>query len=248
MPEIASGVEFEHIAREWRCKWSSDGGGASIIGVQEFLDQLLGVILAFCPNAEVQRIVCGYHQDFKVITIVPHDEYKAWEDVKFSPEEKFLESIKSSYGVSQVETQTYTIASLTGHCPDGGELIEKWPGVFYNRMGREWRCKWSNDDDKASLVGIQKVVDKYLPQLKTIPDVQVQRIVCGGNLDFKLITSVPAENFQAFQDGGFCNEKAFMKDLSCVKGVSRLEEQSYTIQPISQIYGTIDMPEEPQEG
>ena len=78
-------------------------------------------------------------------------------------------------------------------------LITIVEGVEFNTIAREWRMKWSIDDDKKSLVEIQKVVDQYLPAIKSIDGVKdVQRIVCGGCLDYKLIISLPVDKYTAW--------------------------------------------------
>lgn len=54
-------------------------------------------------------------------------------------------------------------------------------GVDFDTVAREWRFKWSPDDDKASLVEAQKVLDEMLDQVKAVDGVKsVERIVCGG--------------------------------------------------------------------
>lgn len=59
-------------------------------------------------------------------------------------------------------------------------------GVEFDTIAREWRCKWSADNDKASLVAAQKAIDEILAQVKAVDGVvSVQRVVCGGCLDFK---------------------------------------------------------------
>ena len=57
-------------------------------------------------------------------------------------------------------------------------------GVDFTHIAREFRCKWSADNDKASLAAAQKVLNKHLPALKAKGE--VQRTVCGGCLDFKV--------------------------------------------------------------
>lgn len=60
-------------------------------------------------------------------------------------------------------------------------------GVEFDTIAREWRCKWSNENDKASLVAAQKAIDEILAQVKAVDGVvSVQRVVCGGCLDFKV--------------------------------------------------------------
>jgi hypothetical protein len=44
-----------------------------------------------------------------VIVALPADKFGAWEQKKFAPEEEFIASLKAISGVSNLETQTYTI-------------------------------------------------------------------------------------------------------------------------------------------
>jgi hypothetical protein len=61
-------------------------------------------------------------------------------------------------------------------------------GVEFDTIAREWRCKWSKDDDMKSLQEAQKVLDEHLSDLKATNGCKsVHRIVCGGNLDFKVL-------------------------------------------------------------
>lgn len=63
-------------------------------------------------------------------------------------------------------------------------------GIEFDTIAREWRCKWSADNDKASLVEAQKVLDSVLDSIKNIDGFKkVDRVVCGGCLDFKVCTS-----------------------------------------------------------
>jgi len=41
MATIAEGVEFDTVAREWRCKWSPDGDKASLVAAQEALKAVI---------------------------------------------------------------------------------------------------------------------------------------------------------------------------------------------------------------
>jgi hypothetical protein len=69
--------------------------------------------------------------------------------------------------------------------------------MSFNRVCREWRCKYEGDKATSeSLEAIAKVVDEFLPEIKKISDgVTVNRLVCGGCLDFKLMTTVPLDDF-----------------------------------------------------
>jgi hypothetical protein len=74
--------------------------------------------------------------------------------------------------------------------------------MSFNRVCREWRCKY--DGDKAtseSLEAIAKVVDELLPEIKKASaDATVNRLVCGGCLDFKLMTTVPLEDYGPWEE------------------------------------------------
>jgi len=60
-------------------------------------------------------------------------------------------------------------------------------GVEFDTIAREWRCKFSTDNDKASLVAAQKAIQEVLAEVKAVDGVKsVQRVVCGGCLDFKV--------------------------------------------------------------
>ena len=76
------------------------------------------------------------------------------------------------------------------------KMITITDGVEFDTIAREWRLKWSPDDNKKSLSSVQQTLVVFLPALKAINGVKsVQRIVCGGCLDYKVIISLPAEKF-----------------------------------------------------
>ena len=50
--------------------------------------------------------------DFKVITSLTSDQFGDWEKAEFKPEEDFLAKLKAIDGVTEVETQTYTIMPM----------------------------------------------------------------------------------------------------------------------------------------
>ena len=108
MGTIAEGVEFDTIAREWRCKWSADHDKKSLVEAQKALQDVVGEIAKVDGFTESKRIVCGECQDFKIITPLPASKYEAWSEKQFAPEKDFLDKLRSIDGISQVETQTYT--------------------------------------------------------------------------------------------------------------------------------------------
>jgi len=112
MPEITSNVKFEHIAREWRCKFSDDNSKAALSAAQSALEEILGKLSSTKGVISVQRVVCGGCFDFKVITKLSAASFKEWEDNKFEPEAAFLEALKKIKGIDKVETQTYTLEEV----------------------------------------------------------------------------------------------------------------------------------------
>eukprot|EP00469_Lotharella_globosa_P013749 CAMPEP_0167774982 /NCGR_PEP_ID=MMETSP0111_2-20121227/2300_1 /TAXON_ID=91324 /ORGANISM="Lotharella globosa, Strain CCCM811" /LENGTH=199 /DNA_ID=CAMNT_0007664835 /DNA_START=38 /DNA_END=637 /DNA_ORIENTATION=- len=112
MTEIAKGVSFDTVAREWRMKWSPDADKASLVKAQEALDEVLTEVKAIPGVKSVQRVVCGGCLDFKVVTSLEADKFGDWEGSEFSPEKKFLEKVKGIDGISFVETQTYTLMPM----------------------------------------------------------------------------------------------------------------------------------------
>jgi len=118
-------VTFEHVAREWRCKWTADGGNASLMKVQAELEKALPLVSAVEGVLSVQRVVCGGCHDFKVVTKLPQKNFEAWEKDGFAPEADFLAAIKGISGVSAVETQTYTLEEVKLNKKDLKKAQEK---------------------------------------------------------------------------------------------------------------------------
>ena len=112
MVSITNGVEFDTIAREWRCKWSADSDKQSLQDAQKLLDETLPALKALDGVKDVQRIVCGGCLDLKVVTSLPIDQFKAWEATEFAPESDFVTKLKAIDGITEVETQTYTLMSM----------------------------------------------------------------------------------------------------------------------------------------
>ena len=112
MVAITEGVEFDTIAREWRCKWSADSDKKSLQEAQKLLNEVLPTIMGLDGVKGVQRVVCGGCLDFKLITSLPIEKFKAWEVKEFAPEADFLEKLKKIDGISSVETQTFTLMSM----------------------------------------------------------------------------------------------------------------------------------------
>ncbi|EEC47126.1 predicted protein [Phaeodactylum tricornutum CCAP 1055/1] len=102
--------------------------------------------------------------------------------------------------------------------------------MSFDRVCREWRCKFEGDkSDSESLEAISKVVDEYLPEIKKVSnDATVNRLVCGGCLDFKLMTTVPLEDFGPWEEKEFAPEADFLAKLKKIEGVTMIETQTIT--------------------
>ena len=102
--------------------------------------------------------------------------------------------------------------------------------MSFDRVCREWRCKYEGDKvTSASLEAIAGVVDEYLPTLKALdPDATITRMVCGGCLDFKLLTTVPLEKYGEWESAGHPPEAEFLEKLKAIDGVSMVETQTIT--------------------
>merc|ERR1719469_1738084 len=92
VPLANGSMSFDHVCREWRCKYTGDKSDSASLEA----------------TAKVNRLVCGSCLDFKLMTTVPLDDFGPWEGKEFSPEKEFLAKITAIEGVSQVETQTIT--------------------------------------------------------------------------------------------------------------------------------------------
>mmetsp|Transcript_48875 Transcript_48875/g.91587 ORF Transcript_48875/g.91587 Transcript_48875/m.91587 type:complete len:113 (-) Transcript_48875:129-467(-) len=105
--------------------------------------------------------------------------------------------------------------------------------VSFNNIAREWRCKWSADGEKASLTAAQKALEEVLPEIKKVAGLSsVQRVVCGGCLDFKVVMKLPADKFDDWSKAEFAPEAAFLGKLKDIAGISTVETQTYTLEEI----------------
>jgi hypothetical protein len=118
MAEIGeSGISFENVAREWRCKYSpgpsgGPGDSESLKACQELLSEYLPKLKEL-PGAKVTRQVCGGCLDFKVSIVQPLAEHGEWAGADYEPiESEFMGKLKVIEGTSQHETQEITFEAL----------------------------------------------------------------------------------------------------------------------------------------
>ena len=92
--------------------------------------------------------------------------------------------------------------------------------VSFDTIAREWRCKWDSDNDKKSLTELQSLIESVLAEVKAVDGVQsVQRIVCGGCHDFKIIVALAAETFIYWEEKGFAPETDFIAKMKEIAGM-----------------------------
>ena len=105
-------VDFDTIGREFRCKFSTENGNASLKSLQGIFEKYLSCLKSIKGVKSVKRVVCGGCHDFKIIVEISADCYDAWSKAKHAPEADVISSFKTVEGVSSVETQTYTFMSF----------------------------------------------------------------------------------------------------------------------------------------
>merc|ERR1719215_2003294 len=130
--EIAPGVEFNVIAREWRCKWSEANGRQSLKEAQQLIDgmkdELLDLVSGWSREQSsgramlngklhagqqlLQRIVCEERKDLKLVVKMPIADFQEWQKTGFPPEDRFLEGLRAIDGITDVEVQTYTMMNV----------------------------------------------------------------------------------------------------------------------------------------
>ena len=112
-------------------------------------------------------------------------------------------------------------------------MAEITTGVSFDTVAREWRMKWTGDDDKASLAAAQVALNEVLPALKGLKGFKgVQRVVCGGCLDFKVITSVDGDAFGDWEGADFAPEEQFLTKVKAIDGITLVETQTFTLMPM----------------
>ena len=125
MPTVmnVASVRFSHVAREWRCRFS--GNAEALAKLEATIESDALAELQAIPGVEkVQRIVCGSCHDFKIVTQLSAGAFGAWEGNAFAPEASFMAKIGEIEGVTNVETQTYTLETVGTEVDVSGEKKE----------------------------------------------------------------------------------------------------------------------------
>ena len=109
--------------------------------------------------------------------------------------------------------------------------------ITFDKVAREWRCKYAADAsggpaDSASLKAAEELLQSYLPTLKALPNAEVTRVMCGGCHDFKIVVNQPCADHDAWKASDYAPEQEFIAKLSAIEGISAVETQEYTCQPL----------------
>eukprot|EP00931_Biecheleriopsis_adriatica_P096418 TRINITY_DN70071_c0_g1_i1.p1 TRINITY_DN70071_c0_g1~~TRINITY_DN70071_c0_g1_i1.p1 ORF type:complete len:159 (-),score=35.54 TRINITY_DN70071_c0_g1_i1:63-539(-) len=147
-------------------------------------------------------------------------------------EEKALVDDPASLSPAQVsQIQQFELERWKKSCRNSSYLCKE---VHFNSLAREWRCKWSIDDRKRSLTECQKVLEEVaVPALRKVRGLLgVQRVVCGECQDFKVIIKMGLDAFEDWAATNFYPEVEVIQDLYCIEGVSKVEVQTFSLEPI----------------
>merc|ERR1712007_187160 len=144
--------------------------------------------------------------------------------------------------------------------------IEIAPGVEYNVLAREWRCKWSEENNRQSLKEAQRLLLKYQGELAPIvhdyfglqigtheilnqkvdfAKCLIERIVSGDECDFKVVIKLPVDKFFQWEVKNFEPEERFLKELAAIEGISNLEALTYSLEVVP-LVGPIRIPKASQ--
>jgi len=105
--------------------------------------------------------------------------------------------------------------------------------VKFDNIAREWRCIFSPESDNASLMAAQAKLEEALVDVSSVEGVvSVQRVVCGGCHDFKVITKLPKAAFEAWEKDAFAPETDFLAALKAIAGITSVETQTYTLEEV----------------
>ena len=109
LQQQAPGILYDTVAREWRCKWSKEGGSASVALAQQAWQAVAGRVRAIDGVTRVQRMCCGTGLDYKITISISASAYAAWAELGHAPEAEFLSALRRIEGVAGVEAQLYSI-------------------------------------------------------------------------------------------------------------------------------------------
>merc|ERR1711879_122173 len=85
--------------------------------------------------------------------------------------------------------------------------------IQFNHIMKEWRMKYAENGLKGGAVKVDKLFkDEFLGKVKALDGcVSVQRAVCGGCNDFKIMIKMTKDGWGKWQADNFAPEEDFLK-------------------------------------
>ena len=82
--------------------------------------------------------------------------------------------------------------------------------------------------------GMFGVMPNHVPTITELKPgvVSVQRVVCGGCQDFKVIAKLEAAKFADWEAAAFAPEAEFLKEVEAIPGVKKVETQTFTLEDL----------------
>lgn len=131
--------------------------------------------------------------------------------------------LSSARAFSPAFSRTYHASTSLRSVPLAG-------GMSFDRVCREWRCKFTGDKaDSASLAAAAAVIEEALPALKALsPNVTVNRLVCGSCRDLKIQVTQDLADYGPWAEKGHAPEEDFLGKLGGIEGIEMVETQTIT--------------------
>merc|ERR1712046_417227 len=105
--------------------------------------------------------------------------------------------------------------------------------IKFAHIAHEWRMKYAENELKGGAVAVDKILADHIAEIKCIDGfVSVQRAVCGGCNDFKVVIKLEAPKFGAWEAAGFPPETVFKLKAEAVEGITSFETQNYTFEEL----------------
>jgi hypothetical protein len=118
-----------------------------------------------------------------------------------------------------------------GRVSSRAKLQQQAPGILYDTIAREWRCKVATRDD----LGVaQEAWQPFAQSVAQIPGcVRVQRLCCGHCLDFRIVVTMDAAAYGSWKDLDHYPEANVLGALRASPGCSDVRSQLLSIMDCS---------------
>ena len=111
------------------------------------------------------------------------------------------------------------------------KLRQQAPGIRYDTVAREWRCKVASRD---ALGEAQQAWQPFVAEVVRIPGVvRVQRLCCGTCLDFRILVSVREDAYSNWKETNHHPEKEVLGALRARVGCFDVQSQLLSIMDCS---------------